>query len=72
MTKEEKREQFAPKRWSLYCNDVFVASFASHTEAKHALYNKCEEIKKHPRKYRGKYYTIKPDENDTGRETGFN
>lgn len=60
MTREEKEEQFKPKKWAMYNNGVFVTTFRSHTEAKKALHRKCEEMKKYPYDYADDYYTIKP------------
>lgn len=40
MTKEEKRNIFAPKRYNLYENGEFIDSFPSHSEAKKAKYIK--------------------------------
>lgn len=66
MTKEEKIEQFKPKRWALYNNGEFVTSFLSHTAAKKALHNRCELMKKYPYDYSDDYFTIKPYEKATG------
>ena len=60
MTNEEKEQQYAPKRWALYCNDDFVDSFDSHKAAKLALHKKCENMKKYPYDCADEYYTIKP------------
>ena len=60
MTQEEKEMQFKQKKWAMYNNGVFVTVFDSHTKAKKALHNKCEEMKKYPYDYADDYYTIKP------------
>ena len=38
MTKDEKREQFKPKKWGLYNNGKLVRVCSSHTSAKRALF----------------------------------
>ena len=60
MTKDEKREQFKPKKWGLYNNGKLVRVCSSHTSAKTALFYKCESLKEHPHRRSNNYYTIKP------------
>ena len=43
MTKEEKKELYAPKQWNLYENGKFIDSFPSHKAAKKAKYFKTKE-----------------------------
>ena len=57
ITKEEKTKLFAPKRYDLFENGVFVDSFPSHSEAKKAKHFKIKEANENMLDFE---YTIKP------------
>lgn len=58
MTKEEKEKQYAPKRYNLYENGIFIDSFPSHAEAKKAKHRKTVEAYEDMLDFE---YTIKPE-----------
>lgn len=57
MIKEEKEKQYAPKRYNLYENGLFIDSFPSHAEAKKVKYRKTVEAHEDMLDLE---YTIKP------------
>ena len=52
-----KQEQYAPKRYNLYENGIFIDSFPSHSEAKKVKHRKTVEAHKDMLDL---VYTIKP------------